>query len=804
MPERASLISLFTGSGVTSLDEMRALYNEYGYGGDKDSDTADALKDIGLSMIPIYGSYMEIKNLIDNPSWKNVGLSALAVASEIPMLKLAKAAKLSKLTRLSKLSKVGKIIDGAPVVTRDISDGLKGVRDKRLLYHLDYGDNAGSFTNSGARIVDRKLIPGKARVEGQLDYTWFNEGSPYSMGVNGKRMNRAVIVDKSNVDNLVRVRESKVPIGQWSGTNGFVKNTEFVTSSPVNIDNAIVYNRRHIPVFGDYWIRSNMFTDGGDTEQMFDSIMPSEKIAISLRGLNRRQVKNKAYNLADRYGINDDIIGTEKQTRIFNRTQRRWRNKGADKYIDKQLLSAIRNGDQQAFNDYITHGRDRFATKYVFPIMAGGVAGPAGMLAGAANAMFDAGINQATGGLRDSWGDLIADRYSHPVLSSLLEFTNPLNFSGSKVSGRLSGDHFYDVLDDIETTFGKNSKEYKAAIQTKSRFTLLPKNKNSSAHGYNKGADELEYNPLTSKTSLAHEFGRSVRHKLESDDVGKLYGDGRYTHSGNNTNAAIESFASNTPEEFYSDAFRQMVRPYKGFNKDLVLRAQVADDYLNDGMPDFTGWSKSGEEVPAFLRKEYSDIYRKQRLDFRDVYEDATKLGIDPRAYLQMRSKAYANYINYFGGKPNIQYHGAPYADATIFPPKSHSLYRGQVRGTSTGPEGIYLTNQKGYAERYERPGIGVHVGYKPDWYNGGKTYVVSSGVNPVNITDPAMGRMPAWILQNITPENRAYVESLGYNGITGTTGFGFNETAVFSPNQIKSLEGNVGYFNPLKESIYE
>lgn len=33
MPERASLISLFTGSGVTSLDEMRALYNEYDNGG---------------------------------------------------------------------------------------------------------------------------------------------------------------------------------------------------------------------------------------------------------------------------------------------------------------------------------------------------------------------------------------------------------------------------------------------------------------------------------------------------------------------------------------------------------------------------------------------------------------------------------------------------------------------------------------------------------------------------------------------------------------------------------------------------
>lgn len=33
MPERASLISLFTGSGVTNLDDMRALYNRYGNGG---------------------------------------------------------------------------------------------------------------------------------------------------------------------------------------------------------------------------------------------------------------------------------------------------------------------------------------------------------------------------------------------------------------------------------------------------------------------------------------------------------------------------------------------------------------------------------------------------------------------------------------------------------------------------------------------------------------------------------------------------------------------------------------------------
>ena len=207
--------------------------------------------------------------------------------------------------------------------------------------------------------------------------------------------------------------------------------------------------------------------DGGEIEQMFDSITPSEKIAINLRGLSRKQIKNKAYDLANRYGLNDDIIGTRRQSRIFNRTQKRWRDKGADKYIDKQLLDAIRNGDKQAFNDYITLGRDRFATKYAFPVIAGGIAGPAGMLAGMANTIFDAGINQTTGGLRDSWGDLFVDRYSHPVLSSLLEFTNPLNFSGTKVSGRLRGEHFYDVL-----TLGKADAVLAASVFHYGQFTV--------------------------------------------------------------------------------------------------------------------------------------------------------------------------------------------------------------------------------------------------------------------------------------------------------------------------------------------
>ena len=330
------------------------------------------------------------------------------------------------------------------------------------------------------------------------------------------------------------------------------------------------------------------------------------------------------------------------------------------------------------------------------------------------------------------------------------------------------------------------------------------RDESGSIQAYNDKTNSIRYAPWTSKTSLAHEFGHSVGDKLERKGIGLLYDNGKYVYEGHNINTTDKNYIDVVPREFYADAFRQIVKPYKGLDKDLRFRARISDEYLNDGMPDFTGWSKSGEEVPTFLRNEYSDIYRKQRLDHRNVYEDAAKLGVDPRAYLQMKSSAYADYLSHFNGTPNIQYHGSPYADATIFPQKSHPLYRGQVRGTGTGPEGIYLTNQRGYAERYERPGIGVHTGYKPDWYNGGRTYIVSAGVNPIDITDPRMGKMPAWILQHITPENRVYIESLGYNGISGTSGFGFNETAVFSPNQIKSLEGNIGYFNPWKESIYE
>lgn len=883
MPERASLISLFTGSGVTSLDEMRALYNEYGNGG-------------GIHIDPS-------KKGTFTSAAKRHGMGVQEFAQRVLSNKDNYSAAMVRKANFARNAakwhgEGGDLDDNDPNDPYNSRDGwfrywyenrpyqiidainwqLDGTKDIDKARKAIY-DSINNTNETYIGTVYNGNIYNGAMPVGVTDYFGENNGtarfalnaSAYGDSLTPERdlirsVNGLNIPDYRQTiyvldpftgikkETLIHERSHNIPwfvkrkikdnlfLNDGIDHDSYFDNPKEIYSRlnefrfKNNLNPNKIYTEDDIKAFResgalkqfyldryddatiDYLLNNvasnntvnnlpknaNYAKDGGEVEKMFDSITPSEKVAINLRGLSRKQIKNKAYDLADRYGLNDDIIGTRRQARIFNRTQKRWRDKGADKYIDKQLLDAIRNGDKQAFNDYITLGRDRFATKYAFPVIAGGIAGPAGMLAGMANTIFDAGINQTTGGLRDSWGDLFVDGYSHPVLSSLLEFTNPLNFSGTKVSGRLSGEHFYDVLDDIEKAFGKNSKEYRAAIQTKPELVFRLRDESGSIQAYNDKTNSIRYAPWTSKASLAHEFGHSVGDKLERKGIGLLYDNGKYAYEGHNINTTDKNYIDVVPRELYADAFRQIVKPYKGLDKDLRFRARIADEYLNDGMPDFTGWSKSGEEVPTFLLNEYSDIYRKQRLDHRNVYEDAAKLGVDPRAYLQMKSRAYADYLSHFGGTPNIQYHGAPYADATIFPQKSHPLYRGQVRGTGTGPEGIYLTNQRGYAERYERPGIGVHTGYKPDWYNSGRTYIVSAGVNPIDITDPRMGKMPAWILQHITPENRAYVESSGYNGISGTSGFGFNETAVFSPNQIKSLEGNIGYFNPWKESIYE
>ena len=253
MAERVPYLKLGIESGIYDVSIIADRYNRFDYGGDADNAdttfglTTDQWKEVGTSMIPIYGTYKEVKKLVEDPSWENAGYAALSLLSEIPVAKVAK---------LGKVAKIAKTAKEAPIVTRSISKGLKGKVNNDLVYHLDRGNLRGAFSESGAYVKKKTLHPGKAKSPDQLDYTWFNEGKPYATSVKEEPLTRAIVMNKTDIPGLVRVRDSKVPIGQWSGDKGFVLKSEMVTPSPVPLKNAFMYSRKNLPFIGEFWLRT--------------------------------------------------------------------------------------------------------------------------------------------------------------------------------------------------------------------------------------------------------------------------------------------------------------------------------------------------------------------------------------------------------------------------------------------------------------------------------------------------------------------------------------------------------------------
>lgn len=472
--------------------------------------------------------------------------------------------------------------------------------------------------------------------------------------------------------------------------------------------------------------------------------------------------------------------------------------------VPKKYQSWI-EGENSDFKKGITDAISRVGTK-IAPVILGGAAGPVGMISGLGNTVVDATINALTGGRKDSWGDLLLDREKHPIGSALLEFTNPANFigGGSSVLKRLRGEHYYDVIENIRKVFGKDSKEYQSALKAIPKLKYNIFGRKGSVEAYNPSTNEVVYTPISSKSSIAHELGHSVGKSLETKGMGKLYASD-YKYAGRGIEDDNIDIVENVAREQYADAFRQLVSPYKGWNKDIRSRVKIMEDYLNRNQPHFNAWSKSGEEVPLYLQKEYADIYRRNRLDGLDVLVESKKLGISPQAYLQMQSANYKKFLEYWGGTPNIEYHGSMHKDAYEFPSPSSKKYKGKTPGTATGTEGIYTSPDKKYAEGYTKPYGAEAFKSRPIWYKGGKNYKVTVGIKPIDQFDPRMGDLPFNYMQRLDTPTRKYIESLGYNGIRGESVFEkYPETVLFYPSQIKSLEGNMGYFSPYSDNIFK
>ena len=188
---------------------------------------------------------------------RDVALMAIAepvegvIGGAITDAKLYKAAKLAR--EMNKGLKVvpeevvTDVASGSVAATEAAQDALKShirvrvgdveVNDPNVLYHVDYGDNAGAF-NGGAYIKDGLLYPGESPSAEQAAYTWWNLGKPYADKIDGKKFTRLITIPKET-EGVVHVRSQSNKIGQWNGRNGFVTNSEYVTPGPVDVNGGV-------------------------------------------------------------------------------------------------------------------------------------------------------------------------------------------------------------------------------------------------------------------------------------------------------------------------------------------------------------------------------------------------------------------------------------------------------------------------------------------------------------------------------------------------------------------------------------
>lgn len=151
-----------------------------------------------------------------------------------------------------------------------------------LVVRADKGDGLGAFTGTGAYIKNGFLYPGKARMEGQRDFTWWNENELFSPGFKTKPFSRVFIANKSDIPGLQRVRDMNEPVGQWrpGSKKAFVRKSEMVTPEPIDVTKLTQYN--YNPDLGVY-VRSDI---PNKTIQM-DS--PSSKYSFNLRSKNLKK-----------------------------------------------------------------------------------------------------------------------------------------------------------------------------------------------------------------------------------------------------------------------------------------------------------------------------------------------------------------------------------------------------------------------------------------------------------------------------------------------------------------------------------
>lgn len=120
----------------------------------------------------------------------------------------------------------------------DLTTFTKKIKNDSDWYvHTDLGKSNSVFAGKGkgAFIQDGQLHPGEALVFDQKPYVWWNQGKRYTNLGENKDGYQAIIIKNNNAKDLLQVKSSQLPIGQWNGKQGFVLPSEYVTHDAVNL-----------------------------------------------------------------------------------------------------------------------------------------------------------------------------------------------------------------------------------------------------------------------------------------------------------------------------------------------------------------------------------------------------------------------------------------------------------------------------------------------------------------------------------------------------------------------------------------
>lgn len=194
-----------------------------------------------------------------------------------------------KLWRALRIDKNSDHIVRALINKRQFKDLSTFGKDSDKYIHIDLGNKSSLFSGKGkgAYIKDNKLYPGESILPDQDSYVWWNKNKPYSdIGFNTDG-HTTTIIDPDIAEDLLQVRMSNKPIGQWNGNNGFVVKSEYVTNKPVPLKHAQQY--KYNGLIGTFE-NIKYFADGGEIPPNNKPIIPEEP----------QPYKGKLYK--DRYG----------------------------------------------------------------------------------------------------------------------------------------------------------------------------------------------------------------------------------------------------------------------------------------------------------------------------------------------------------------------------------------------------------------------------------------------------------------------------------------------------------------------